>query len=89
MSKFRFTKGPCRAARFPIRGRQVWGVHCHGEIVGVAYNGQGDAELWSRSMHLLGELKHMVAIVRMREGDLRASERAKYEAARALINELN
>lgn len=88
MPKFRFTKGPCRAAQFQIRGRQVWGVRCRNETVGIAYGGQGDAELWSRSLRLLSELKHLIAIVRLREGDLRASEKASLERAQALVHEL-
>ena len=89
MPKYRFTRGPCQAAQVLIRGRKVWGVRCGIETVGIAYGGHGDAELWARSLPLLSSLKHLTAIVRMHEGELRASERAKLAAAEALVNELN
>jgi len=57
-------------------------------VVAIVYTTEADARLLAASSKLQGCLKHLIAIVRMREGELRASEKAKYEAARALINEL-
>lgn len=90
MASSRFTRGPWRAALITIRGHKVWSVrNTHRDPVAVVYTTEADARLMAASLNLLGSLKHMVAIVRLREGELRASEKAKYEAARALINELN
>lgn len=86
----KFTRGPWRAVRNTIRKRPIWEVrNTHRDPIAVVYTGQADTELMAAAPKLLGELKHMVAIVRMREGDLRASERAALARARALINELN
>ena len=86
----RFTHGPWHAARFVIRGVRTWSVrNTHYDPIAIVYTHEADARLMAASLRLLGSLKHMVAIVRMHEGELRASERAKYEAARALVNELN
>ena len=86
----RFSKGPWRAALTTIRGHKVWSVrNTHRDPIAVVYTNEADARLLAASLNLLGSLKHMIAIVRLREGELRASERAKYEAARALVNELN
>lgn len=86
----RRSPGPWRAAQITIRGHKVWAVrNSHRDPVAVVYTTRADAELMAAAPKLLGSLKHMIAIVRLREGELRASEKAKYEAARALINELN
>ena len=86
----KFTKGPWRAARMSIRGRETWSVrNTHYDPIAVVYTHQPDAELMARSLRLLGCLKHLIAIVRMREGDLRASERAALTRAEALVSELN
>lgn len=86
----RFTKGPWRAAEMKIRRETAWSVrNTHYDPIAVVYTTRADAELMAAAPRLLGSLKHMIAIVRLREGELRASEKAKYEAARALINELN
>jgi len=85
----KFTKGPWRAARMSIRGRETWSVrNTHYDPIAVVYTHQPDAELMARSLRLLGCLKHLIAIVRLHEGELRASAKAKYEAARALVSEL-
>lgn len=85
-----FTRGPWRAALITIRGLKVWSVrNGHRDPIAVVYTTKADAELMATAPKLLGSLKHMIAIVRLREGELRASERAKYEAAQALVNELN
>jgi hypothetical protein len=86
----KFTKGPWRAGEIRIRKANAWSVrNTHYDPIAVVYTTRADAELMAVAPKLLGSLKHMVAIVRLREGELRASEKAKYEAARALINELN
>jgi len=86
----KFTKGPWRAARMSIRGRETWSVrNTHFDPIAVVYTHQSDAELMARSLRMLGCLKHLIAIVRLREGDLRASERAALARAEALVSELN
>lgn len=86
----KFTRGPWRAVRNTIRRRPFWEVrNTHRDPIAIVYTHEADARLMAASLRLLGCLKYMVAIVRLREGELRASEKAKYEAARALINELN
>lgn len=68
------------------RGGFVWQVtNGRRDVVAVVYTGQADAELMADAPKLLGELKHMVAIARMREGELRVSERAALNRARDLI----
>jgi len=85
----KFTRGPWRAVRNTIRRRPIWEVrNTHRDPVAVVYTGQADAELMARAPRLLGELKHLIPIVRMREGDLRASERAVLARAQALVEEL-
>lgn len=82
----KFSKAPWRTL---TRGRRhVTEVRdANNDTVCTVYT-NGDSRGIVRVPELLGSLKHMVAIVRLREGELRASEKAKYEAARALINEL-
>lgn len=69
-------------------------IHPYWEVVNgrgqvaVVYTTEADAKLLAAAPRLLGSLKHLEAIVRLHEGELRASARAKLEAARALINEL-
>lgn len=55
----------------------------------IVYTTEDDAKLLAASLRMLSELKHLIAIVRMREGDLRASERAALARALALVEELN
>lgn len=57
----------------------------NGDRIAVVYTGIDDGSLMTDSRRILGELKHMVAIARMREGELRASERAALKRARDLI----
>jgi len=86
----KFTRGPWRAVRNTIRRRPIWEIrNTHRDPVAVVYTGQPDAELMARSLRLFTELKHLIAIVRLREGDLRASERAALARAEALVDELN
>jgi hypothetical protein len=75
-----------RRSRRRVAG--YWEVTNTRGVVAIVYTTQADAELMAVAPKLLGSLKHLTAIVRMHEGELRASERAKYEAARALVNEL-
>lgn len=85
----RLSRGPWRAALTTIRGHKVWSVrNGHRDPIAIVYTSKDDAELLARSLNLLGSLKHLLAIVRLHEGELRASEKAKYEAARALIHEV-
>jgi len=85
----RFTKGPWHAARLVIRGIKTWSVrNTHHDPIAIVYTHQQDAELMAASLRLLGSLKHLIAIVRLHEGELRASAKAKLEQARALVNEL-
>ena len=84
----KFSKGPWRVVP-AIRGKRETTIRdAHGDTIALVYT-NGDSRAIVKVPELLGSLKHMIAIVRMREGELRASERAKYEAARALVNELN
>jgi len=73
-----------------IRGIKTWSVrNTHHDPIAIVYTHQHDAELMAASLRLLGSLKHLIAIVRLREGDLRASERAALNRSRALVAELN
>lgn len=85
----RFSKGPWRVVKSRRKGWSYEIRDGRGEILAVAYDGIAEAQLMASSLKLLGSTKHLLAIVRLREGELRASEKAKYEAAQALINELN
>lgn len=85
----RFTKGPWHAARLVMRGIKTWSVrNTHHDPIAIVYTHQQDAELMAASLRLLGSLKHLIAIVRLHEGELRASAKAKLEQARNLVNEL-
>jgi hypothetical protein len=59
------------------------------DALAVVYTGKPDACFMAAAPRLLTELKHLIAIVRMHEGELRASELAKLDAAVKLVNELN
>ena len=86
----KFSKGPWRPGYVSIRGRKVPAVrNSHRDPVAIVYTTEDDARLLAASLRLLGSLKHMVAIVRMHEADLRASERAKLADAQALIAEVS
>jgi hypothetical protein len=79
-----------KARQAKARGGLVWQVqNGHRDVVAIVYTDRADAELMAAAPKLLGSLKHLTAIVRMHEGELRASERAKLAAAEALIEELN
>ena len=85
----RFSKSPWRVVTRSTRARRHLTEirDAHNDTVALVYT-NGDSRVIVKSPELLGSLKHLLAIVRMREGELRASEKAKYEAARALIDEL-
>lgn len=86
----KFTKGPWHAGSMRIRKANTWSVrNTRYDPIAVVYTTRADAELMAASPDLLGCLKHMVAIVRLHEGELRASEKAKLAAAEALVSELN
>lgn len=61
MTRHHYTKGPCRAAQITIRGQKVWAIRCRNEVVGIAYNGQTDAELWARAPRLLASLEALTS----------------------------
>ena len=83
----KFSKGPWRVIKSRRQGWAYEVRNTHRDPVAVVYTTEADARLLAASLNLLGALKHMVAIVRLRT-DLRASERAKYEAAVKLLGEL-
>lgn len=59
------------------------------DALAVVYTGRPDACVMAAAPRLLTELKHLIAIVLPREGELRASEKASLERARALVSELH
>lgn len=84
----RFSKGPWRVVKSRRKGWSYEIRDGRGEILAVAYDGIAEAQLMASSLKLLGSTKHLLAIVRMHEDELRASARAKYEAARALVDQI-
>jgi len=83
----KFSRGPW-TVKFNKR-RSWWEIHNgHRDPIAIVYSGHADALLMAAGLRLLGITKHLIAIVRMREGDLRASERAALARARALVEEL-
>ena len=85
----KFSRAPWRVVKSRRQGWAYEVRNTHRDPIAVVYTNEADARLLAASLNLLGSLKHMIAIVRMHEGELRASEKAKYEAARALVDELN
>lgn len=80
----KFSKAPWRTVQ--IGRRHITEVRdARGDTVCVVYT-NGDSRGIVRVPELVGSLKHLIAIVRLRT-DLRASERAKYEAAVKLLGE--
>lgn len=84
------------ARRSKRRVAPYWEVVNTRSVVAVVYGTRADAECMASAPRVtaernraVAELKHLIAIVRLREGDLRASERASLERARALVDELN
>ena len=83
----KFSRGPW-TVKFNKR-RRWWEIHNgHRDPIAIVYTHEADAHLLAASLRQLGVIKHLIAIVRMREGELRASERAALARARALVEEL-
>jgi len=79
-----------KAKQAKARGGSVWQVsNGRRDVVAIVYTDRADAELMATAPRLLAELKHLIPIVRLREGELRASERAALARAEALVDELN
>ena len=85
MSNNRIKHWTVRRSRRRVAG--YWEVRNTHGVVAVVYTTESDAREMANSPKYKGSLKHMVAIVRLRT-DLRASERAKYDAAVKLLGEL-
>ena len=85
----KFSHGPWSVRETPHKPWRFEVRNSRRDPLAVVYSSQADAELMARSPKLLGCLKHKIAIVRMHEGELRASEKAKLAAAEALVSELN
>lgn len=84
----KFSKAPWKVTFNRHRG--WWEVrNGHRDPICVVYSSEADARLIAAALNLFSTVKHLIAIVCMHEGDLRASAKAKLEAARALVNELN
>lgn len=83
-------------ARSKRRVAPYWEVRNTRGVIAVVYGTQADAECMASAPRVtaernraVSELKHLIAIVQQREGELRASEKASLERARALVSELN
>jgi len=83
------SRGPWSAHKATLKTWRYEVRNGRRDPIAVVYGNKADAELMARAPRLLGELKHLIPIVRMRESDLRASERAVLARARALVDELN
>lgn len=71
-----------------------WEVRNTRGVVAVVYGTKADADCMASAPRVtfelgkaVAELKSLIAIVQRHEGELRASEKASLERARALINE--
>lgn len=84
----KFSKAPWRVVKSRRQGWAYEVRNTHRDPIAVVYTNEADARLLAASLNLLGSLKHMIAIVRMRK-DLRESEVAKLAAAQLLVAELN
>lgn len=74
------------ARKATVRGHTQWQVVNGGrEPVAIVYTSGRDAALMADAPKLLSELKHMVAIVRLREGELRVSAKSALDRSRTLI----
>jgi len=84
----KFSKGPWRVVKTKRQGWAYEVRNGHRDPICVVYSSEADARLIAAALNLLSMVKHLIAIVRLHEGELRASAKAKYEAARALVDEL-
>lgn len=76
-----FSKGPWKV----VVGKTIQILDGFRDRIAIVYSSERDAAAMAASLRLLSELKHLVAIVRMRESGLRASEKAALTRARNLI----
>jgi len=58
-------------------------------VIGIWYGDEATVKVATAGPQLLGSLKHLIAILRLFEPQLRASAKAKLDEARALVAELN
>lgn len=65
-----------------------WEIRNGKGVVAIVYTDKHDAILMAASLRMLGSIKHLIAIVRMFEPQLRASAKAKLAQAIALVDEL-
>ena len=93
MTNHRIKHWTVRRSRRRVAG--YWEIRNTTREIGICYGTREEAECMASAPRVtfernraLNELKHLIAIVRMREGDLRASERAVLARARALVEEL-
>lgn len=85
----RFSKGPWTVVKTKRKG-WAWEVrNGHRDPICVVYSSEADARVIAAALTLLSAVKHLIAIVRLFEPELRTSARAKLAQARALVNELN
>lgn len=85
----RFSRGPWRVVK---TRRQGWAYEVrngHHDPICVVYSSEADARLIAAALNLLSAIKHLIAILRLFEPQLRASAKAKLDEARALVAELN
>jgi len=94
MANGRIRHWTVRHSRRRVAG--YWEIRNTTGIVGICYRGKDEAECMASAPRVtaqrnraVAELKHLIAIVRLREGDLRASERAALARAEALVSEIN
>lgn len=86
----KFSRGPWRAAVRTTRAgqRQIEVRNTSRDPVAIVFTNKYDAQLMAGSLKLLDSLKHLIAIVRMFEPQLRVSAKAKLAQAIALVDEL-
>lgn len=85
----KFSRGPWRVFKTKRKG-WAWEVrNGHRDPICVVYSSEADARLIAAALNLLSAVKHLIAIVRLFEPQLRVSARAKLDQARALVEELN
>lgn len=78
------SKGPWKV----VVGKTIQILDGFRDRIAVVYSSERDAAAMAAGPRALTELKHMVAIVRMRESTLRTSEKAALTRARNLIASL-